>query len=509
MAWRWLISMIRKPFGIAKQNSFITEADACNPEAGPTMSKKKKSVAWPALMALIFYEVSGGPFGVEDAVGQAGPILAVGGFLVLPFVWSIPEALVCAELATMFPEDCGYVIWVTAAFGPYMGFLEGMLSWTSGVADNVLYPALFLEYLKPLIPVLHNSFLRGVATLMLSLMLTNFAYLGLDIVGTTSVGLMVFTMLPFGLLVFMGIPQIMPELWFEGFQWEELVNNSDVHWNTYLNTLFWNLNYFDSVSCLAGEVEDPGNTFPRAMAAAFVVILSGYLLPLIVGTGICIPKTKGKCASWTEWSDGYFTKVAGAVGGPLLVYWVLVSAALSNVGQFLAEMSSDAFQLLGMSERGFLPKAFARRSRFGTPPLGIAFSATGICFGAFQKFDSIVELLNLLYCMAALLEFAAFLYLRWRHPCWPRPYRVPLPLWGCCLLLLPTVLMTIVIIVLAGWRQKVTLLAVVLGSCILWPLLRLMKHNEWMEFNEDRFYSLPQDPEETMLLVPGTVWRED
>ena len=80
---------------------------------------------------------------------------------------------------------------------------------------------------------------------------------------------------------------------------------------------------------------------------------------------------------------------------------------------------------------------------------------------------------------------------------------------GCCLLLLPTVLMTIVIIVLAGWRQKVTLLAVVLGSCILWPLLRLMKHNEWMEFNEDRFYSLPQDPEETMLLVPGTVWRED
>ena len=60
-----------------------------------------------------------------------------------------------------------------------------------------------------------------------------------------------------------------------------------------------------SCSSTSGEVEDPGNTFPRAMAAAFVVILSGYLLPLIVGTGICIPKTKGKCASWTEWSDGY------------------------------------------------------------------------------------------------------------------------------------------------------------------------------------------------------------
>jgi L-asparagine transporter-like permease len=49
------------------------------------------------------------------------------------------------------------------------------------------------------------------------------------------------------------------------------------------------------------------------------------------------------------------------------------------VGQFEAEMSSDSFQLLGMAERGFLPMVLARRSRFGTPTLGIVLSSLGIC----------------------------------------------------------------------------------------------------------------------------------
>ena len=42
-------------------------------------------------------------------------------------------------------------------------------------------------------------------------------------------------------------------------------------------------------------------------------------------------------------------------------------------------MSSDSFQLLGMAERGFLPAVLAKRSRFGTPTLGIVLSSLGIC----------------------------------------------------------------------------------------------------------------------------------
>lgn len=41
----------------------------------------------------------------------------------------------------------GYVAWVTEAFGPFWGFLEGLFSWISGVTDNAIYPVMFLTYL--------------------------------------------------------------------------------------------------------------------------------------------------------------------------------------------------------------------------------------------------------------------------------------------------------------------------------------------------------------------------
>ena len=46
---------------------------------------------------------------------------------------------------------------------------------------------------------------------------------------------------------------------------------------------------------------------------------------------------------------------------------MVAAAAVSQIGQFEAEMSSDSFQLLGMAERGFLPKALGRRSKHDTP----------------------------------------------------------------------------------------------------------------------------------------------
>jgi amino acid transporter len=95
-------------------------------------------------------------FGSEEAVKAGGTQLALLGFLLLPFIWSVPEALVCAELATAFPENSGFVVWVETAFGPFAGFLEGIFSWLSGVTDNTLYPAMLVSYSKLFFPVLEE-----------------------------------------------------------------------------------------------------------------------------------------------------------------------------------------------------------------------------------------------------------------------------------------------------------------------------------------------------------------
>jgi amino acid transporter len=65
------------------------------------------------------------------------------------------------------------------------------------------------------------------------------------------------------------IPKLEPSRWF-------VVDFSNVDWGLYLNTLFWNLNYWDSISTLAGEVENPNKTLPKALFYALILVVSAY-----------------------------------------------------------------------------------------------------------------------------------------------------------------------------------------------------------------------------------------
>lgn len=62
------------------------------------------------LASLAFFAVAGSPAGSEDSVAAGGALWTLLGFIILPLVWSVPEALVTAELATAFPHNGGYVM---------------------------------------------------------------------------------------------------------------------------------------------------------------------------------------------------------------------------------------------------------------------------------------------------------------------------------------------------------------------------------------------------------------
>lgn len=323
------------------------------------------------LIALIFYEVSGGPFGVEDSVkAGGGPLLSLLGFLIFPLFWSVPEALITAELATSFPKNGGYVIWISSAFGPFWGFQEGYWKWLSGVLDNALYPVLFLDYLKRSLPIFNNLIARIPALLGITATLTYLNYRGLQIVGISAVLLASFSLLPFLVMGVLSIPRIRPKQWL-------VVNSKKIDWRGYFNSMFWNLNYWDKASTVAGEVEDPSRTFPKALLGAVVVVFTSYLIPLLAGTGAVQTDSN-------EWSDGYFAEVGMLIGGFWLKWWIQAAAAMSNLGLFEAEMSSDSFQLLGMSEIGMLPAIFAKRL-VNTMRLQLHFVPNSFCLLYFLK----------------------------------------------------------------------------------------------------------------------------
>lgn len=456
------------------ETSDLEEAIRRNSEV-PTFPTLRKISLIP-LVFLIYYEVSGGPFGVEDSVKAGGPLLALLGFIVFPIIWSIPEALVTAEMGTMFPENGGYVVWVSSAFGPFWGFQQGWMKWLSGVIDNALYPVLFLDYLKSAIPALGGGLPRVIAVLLLTIALTYMNYRGLTIVGWTAVCLGVFSLMPFCAMGLISIPKLDPARWL-------VVDMKDIDWNLYLNTLFWNLNYWDSVSTLAGEVENPKKTFPKALFWGMLLVVMGYFIPLLTTIGSVE-------LDRSQWDDGYFADIAKILGGVWLRWWIEAASALSNMGMFEAEMSSDSFQLLGMAERGMLPEAFAIRSRFGTPVLGILFSASGVLLLSWMSFQEIIAAENYLYCFGMFLEFAAFIWLRIKNPTMPRPYKIPLGTVGVTLMCIPPSALLCVVLAIASLKVMIVSITAVLIGFLFYPGLEYLKNKNWM-----RFSSSPSHPE--------------
>ncbi|KAJ8572146.1 hypothetical protein K7X08_008657 [Anisodus acutangulus] len=330
--------------------------------ASPNVKNFTK-VSFIPLTFLIFYGVSGGPFGVEDTVRAAGPFLALIGFLIFPFIWSIIESLITAELSTMFPENGGYVVWVSTTFGPYWGFQLGWVKWMSGVVDNALYPGLFLDYIKSAVPALANGLPRTIAILVLIIALTYLNYRGLTIVGWFATVLAIFTLLPFGIMGLVALPKLEPS------RCELYGRGSRKSWE---------------------------NT-----SKGFILRTSFSCLELFFSTG-AVPLHRDL------WSDGYFSDIAKIIGGVWLRFWVQGASAVSNMGMFLAEMSGDSFQPLGMAERGMLPDFFAKRSRYGTPLIGILFSASGVVFLSYLNFQEIVAAENFLYCFGMMCGIYSF-----------------------------------------------------------------------------------------------------
>jgi len=488
-----------------------SESDLSAPLAAPKMPLRLRSssvdhqqapseprrIGVAALACLVFFSVSGGPFGFEEAIGAGGAGWTILGCLLMPLIWSVPEALMTAELSSAFPEASGFSAWVNEAFGPFMAFLCGALSWVSGVTDNAVYPVLLLDYIQQAVrrdlgPKNDDDAGGGgldiplaVQWVFILVFTVGFTYLtwrGLDITGNVAIALTVACLAPFAVYVAFAAGSLQPGRWLNFRRVE------DVDWRTLVNVLFWNYNYFDSSSAWAGDVQGP-RTFPVAMVYALLIVFLTYLLPTLAATGTA-PRDADYC-------DGCFTNLANNVaGGTALGYWILAAAAISCIGLFIAEMSSDAFQLMGLAERGILPSALARRSKYGTPTIATLLSAVGVVALSKMSFTEIIEVENALYVFAEVIEFAAFVYLRRYRADVPRPFKVPyLDGWRSAFLFVPASLFLFFVLIICSSLTLILTGAVTVGTCAFYVFLCAARRYRWFDFRPiEPGWSTDRDP---------------
>lgn len=411
----------------------------------------RRALNFTGLAALTFFCVAGGAYGLEDAVGAAGPLVVLATILLLPWLWSLPTALMTAELSTAMPEDGGYVVWVEKAFGRFWGFQEGWLSWLCSFADNSLYPVMFVDYLAYLrgemLPM--ERWMIGAAVISV---ITWLNIRGIRLVGLSSIVFTLFVLAPFATMVILGAPHVQPSTW--------LAKTNDLNWGLFLSVVLWNTCGWDNAGCCAGEVEKPSRTYPRAMAVTVILVTLAYLLPVAVGVSID--------TNWAEWKEGHFPKVAAQIGGSGLGTWLTVAGLVGALGLFNALLCTSSRVSYAMAQRGLLPGQIARlHPRRATPWVAIVVNSSGVALLIPISFQELIQVDMFLYALALMLEFAALVWLRIKCPEMPRPYRVPFAIPGAIAISIPPVALCLASILLANSVTKyVSLAGVAVGLLV-------------------------------------------
>ena len=178
------------------------------------------------------------------------------------------------------------------------------------------------------------------------------------------------------------------------------------------------LHGWDNASTIAGEVQRPQRTYPRAMLSAVALVALTYIVPV---TAMSLTKL-----SPTVWETGSWAEIAGLLGGPGLRIALVAGGMMSAFGMFNALVLSYSRLPYAMALDGMLPSWFARVTRrTGVPWVSVVMLATAwaLCLGL--GFERLVTIDILIYGSSLLLEFAALAVLRFTRPDLPRPFQVP------------------------------------------------------------------------------------
>src|ERR1700760_1611574 len=147
------------------------------------------------LAAVIFFTVSGGPYGLEPLftyVGNHGALLLL---VITPLLWDVPTILTVLELNCFMPVTGGYYQWVKRALGIRWAFFEGWWTWLYTFCDLAIYPVLFVGYAAYFFPAIAAWKIPVCLVIIWSSALLNI--IGIVPVGRASMVLSLIVLIPF------------------------------------------------------------------------------------------------------------------------------------------------------------------------------------------------------------------------------------------------------------------------------------------------------------------------
>lgn len=468
------------------------------------------------LVAATYFMVSGGPYGIEDILGGAGYGWAIVILFVLPFVWSLPTALMIGELASAIPAEGGFYVWVRRAMGPFWGYQECWLSLSASIFDMALYPSIFVLYLSKFSPALTAGWRGYLWTLGVVALCSLWNLRGAPAVGAGSIWLGALLLSPFAVFVVLGLVRAF--LAHPAISWSSTagpVSNgigAGTAFSTAVLVAMWNYMGWDNASTVAQEVEDPQRNYPRAMVAATLLTAFTYILPL---AAMALAGLSVASFSTGDWANAARQIGGSGLAGVVLAVCVVGGGCLTGVGMFNALVMSYTRLPMAMAEDGMLPAVLAIRNRRGVPWVSVLFCGAAWALALKLPFERLISIDLILYGTSLLLEFAALAVLRVREPGLERPFKAGNFTCACLLGMGPAALIVYALVVSRGERLFGSIPALLFAAAValVGPILyratvyprRPSGLRSQIEFDLAPRAGLPGESEPMLLREPETV----
>jgi len=381
------------------------------------------------LVAVIFFTVSGGPYGLEPLLTYAGQHGAILLLLLTPLLWDVPAIYTVLELNSMMPVTGGYYKWVKYALGNRWGFYEGWWTWLYTFVDLAIYPVLFVIYA--------GFFFPGADAYKLPLCLV-FIWIsaGLNILGIVPVGrvslfLGAIVLTPFIILYVLAFYHhsgsiALPAPGLKGITFPSL--------GMALYTIMWNCLGWDNTTTYAEEVEKPIRSYLTSTIIAFAIVIVVYFFVIWVSqlSGISAVRLK----------DEGFPAVATIVGGHWLGALIAVGGMASCLGIYASVLLSVSRVPMVMAEDKLLPsKLNKQHKRFNTPYISIIVCSLVVSAMVHWDLEALFIIDVTIYGAGLALEYVSLIKLRIKEPDTYRPFKIPLGVKGLCLVIaLPTII---------------------------------------------------------------------
>jgi len=432
----------------------------------PVSSRRRLRVL--QLAAVIFFTVSGGPYGLEPLLGYAGSHGALLLLMVTPLLWDVPAILTVLELNSMMPVTGGYYQWVKRTLGLRFGFYEGWWTWLYTFVDLAIYPVLFVSYASFFFPqIAHLKIPVGLTIIWVGAVLN---ISGISRVGKTATMLSLLVLLPFVSMFVIAVKEA------GGFSFPtpSLKGISFSSMGMALYTVMWNFFGWDNTTTYAEEVDRPARTYLRSVIIAFTTVFLIYVMVLFATLHYNIN-------AGTLNELGY-PALGVLAGGIWLGAALSIGGMASTLGLYAAVLLSVSRVPKVMADDGLLPaKIHALHPRFKTPYISIIICAIVVSFMILWSFQELIIIDVTLYGAGLFLEFITLIVLRIKAPDEQRPFRIPLnTTWLCVMMLLP---LGVFVVALSGaLASEGTVLApalfavgALLSAEVFWQVIRYRK----------------------------------